>query len=295
MLRLLDDRSVTLKRRPPLSEMYVLSPYVYSDGGALHIMVRAVPRLDERPRDKIARIYHGVGRSELEFVMDDDPSIAPGPDIDDEGGCEDPTVIRDGATLYVFYTGYNRVAERGLLMMAAGPDYRSLRKRGVVFDDPRYHKAKEATLVPTRSGWHMFFEYAAGEASLIGAARAPSLTGPWEFVDSPLKPRPEAWDRWHLSTGPIVGAERPRPVMLYNGATRDAHWRIGWAAFAGDYTRVAERSEQPLLSPPADRPQGWTDIVFAASAIESADHVELYYSVADQDVRRAVLAFDESP
>lgn len=293
MLRPLDDRSVSLLRRPPLSEMYVLSPYVYLDEGELHVMVRAVPRLDERPRDKIASIYHGKGRNELEFVMDDEPTIAPGPDIDDEGGCEDPTVIRDGAALYVFYTGYNRLAERGLLMLASGPDSHSLHKRGVIFDEPRFHNAKEATLVPARAGWHIFFEYAANDASLIGAARAASLEGPWDFVPFPLAPRPQSWDSWHLSTGPVVGGATGRPMMLYNGATRDARWRIGWAVFDADFTRVVDRCEQPLLSPPAVRPEGWSDIAFAASAIESSDRIDLYYSVADQDVRRAVLTYDE--
>jgi len=111
-------------------------------------------------------------------------------------------------------------------------------------------------------------------------------------VQPPLfEARPDQWDAWHLSTGPIIISDPERPVMFYNGATQDAHWRIGWIAFNAEYTRVVARGGAPVIVPP--KPEGdATDIAFAASAVEVDDTIFLYYSIADKDMVRAVLRRD---
>jgi predicted GH43/DUF377 family glycosyl hydrolase len=78
--------------------------------------------------------------------------------------------------------------------------------------------------------------------------------------------------------------------MFYNGATRDAHWRIGWAAFDAGYTRIVARSADPLIVPPPGE-TGDTDIAFAASCVKQGSGVHLYYSVADKSLFRAALHF----
>jgi predicted GH43/DUF377 family glycosyl hydrolase len=74
--------------------------------------------------------------------------------------------------------------------------------------------------------------------------------------------------------------------MFYNGATRDAKWRIGWIAFDAGFTRVVARRDDPLIIPPPAGP-GDTDIAFAASAVEERNAISLYYSIADKDMIRA--------
>ena len=76
--------------------------------------------------------------------------------------------------------------------------------------------------------------------------------------------------------------------MFYNGATRDAHWRIGWAAFDAGYDRVVARSDAPLVQPDGAH-EGATDIAFAASAFETPDGIFLYYSQSDQHLRRVTI------
>jgi predicted GH43/DUF377 family glycosyl hydrolase len=76
--------------------------------------------------------------------------------------------------------------------------------------------------------------------------------------------------------------------MFYNGATRDAKWRIGWIRFDPNYHVVIERCDDPLIVPPTPKTDE-TDIAFAASAITEDELIRVYYSVADQHMRRATL------
>ena len=281
---------LALDARPPLSEMYTLSPFVWGNGGRWEMLVRAVPRRDDHPELKIACAYYGVSEDGLRFLMDDGPAIAAGPDAADLDGCEDPTVAIWQGTHYVYYTGWNQSKKQGNLMLASGPDPRHLTKRGICLaSTAAVENPKEATLVSVHDGtWRLFFEYAADGASKIGIASAPAVDGPWTVNAPPFEARPDQWDCWHLSTGPMLQTGPNCPVMFYNGATQDAHWRIGWIAFNADYTEVVDRCAAPLIVPPA--PQGdHTDIAFAASAVEANDAVFLYYSIADQDMVRAVL------
>jgi hypothetical protein len=74
--------------------------------------------------------------------------------------------------------------------------------------------------------------------------------------------------------------------MFYNGASKDAHWRIGWVAFDGRM-HGSPRAVQPSLSPLL-RGDG-ANLVFAASALQRGRSVWLYYSMSDDRPTRATL------
>ena len=283
-----DSRPLTLERRGRFATMYVLSPFVWRADGRWHLLVRAVPRRDDEPRLKMAEAYYGVGDDGVHFVMDEAPALWPGPEEADLDGCEDPTVVLHEGRTHVWYTGWNQAQETGRLLYANGPNARDLTTRGVALDSTaEFANPKEATVAPSADGgWALFFEFARDEASVIGVARGEGLGGPWTGSSPLMEARGDHFDSWHLSTGPIVGAGGDRPVMFYNGASREAKWRIGWVAFDPDLTRVVDRCKQPLVTPPDDCPDGWTDIAFAASAVEDGDDVWLYHSIADRVLRR---------
>lgn len=290
--RVTGTEPVTLHRTNRLANMYVLSPFVWLDGDRFHMLVRAVPRRDDEPRLKMAEIWHGVSADGAHFDMDLSPILFPGPDLADLDGCEDPTVVIDGNAVRVWYTGYNQRQQTGRLLLARGPDCARLAKAGLAIDStPDFVNPKEATVVRAGTAqWRMYFEYASGGASLIGQASAGDLDGPWEDIGgSPLAPRPDRWDCWHLSPGPIVGEGTARPTLFYNGATQDARWRIGWAQFDRKFTKLVGRCDEPLICPEGPLAEGATDIAFAASAVERDRQVWLYYSQSDQDMRRATL------
>jgi hypothetical protein len=131
------------------------------------------------------------------------------------------------------------------------------------------------------------------------------VAGPWHEQPQPFAPRADCWDDWHLSTGPLLTHDRDYPVMFYNGATRDAHWRIGWVVFDCNYSRIVARCEEPLIVPPVPNPhdQAAVDIAFAASCVvpetapqrsSSSDQAPanpefwIYYSIEDRALERAV-------
>ena len=273
----------------PLSEMYTLSPFAWQDHAGYSLLLRAVPHSDN-PAEKIAEIYYGRSDDGLHFKMNDHPVIAPGPDEADRDGCEDPTLVFDQDTCFVYYTGWNETKKEGQLLLATGREPWNLNKQGVALPSSNGHaNPKEATVISVGDGtWRLFFEYAEAGASKIGMATSPKADGPWTITAPLVIARPDKWDAWHLSTGPILSANPECPVMFYNGATQDAHWRIGWIAFNSGYTEIVARCGEPLIVPQPSSP-GDTDIAFASSCVEVADEIFLYYSTADKDMRRATI------
>jgi predicted GH43/DUF377 family glycosyl hydrolase len=283
-------RSLELERKSPLAEMYTLSPFVWKRRTQYGLLLRAVNR-STIAAEKVARVYYGHSRDGLRFSMGDHPVIAPGPGEDDQDGCEDPTLAIVEGTYYVYYTGWNQTYKRGQLLLAAGSDIKRLKKRGVALSSrPRHENPKEATIVSVADGtWRLFFEYAFGGASKIGIASARAVFGPWRILHSFFDSRPESWDSWHLSTGPVLSTDPRRPVMFYNGATQEAQWRIGWAVFDETYARIVARCEEPIITPPPPGKTSDTDIAFAASSVEESDAIYLYYSIADKNMFGATV------
>ena len=283
---------VTLQRANRLVDMYVLSPYVWMADDRYHLLVRAVPARDDEPRLKMSEIWYGVSDDGVDFTMEIAPTLFPGPDMIDLDGCEDPTVAFDGTRFRVWYTGYNEQQETGRLLLAHGPDRSRLVKTGVVIDSvPAFANPKEAAIGPVRGGgWAMFFEYSRDEASAIGRVVADGLDGPWrDKAEASLAARAGRWDDWHMSPGPIIDGDTDRPTMFYNGGSRDAEWRIGWATFDPTLAKVTARSDEPLITPGDDLADDDNDMVFAASAVVVGDEVLLYFSQADKDLRVARL------
>jgi beta-1,2-mannobiose phosphorylase / 1,2-beta-oligomannan phosphorylase len=290
-------RSVPLELTDPgpLAEMYTLSPFVWRANGRYKLLLRAVNRA-EREEDKVARIHYGESEDGLQFRMDHQPVIAPGPGPEDQDGCEDPTVAVVDDTLYVYYTGWNQAKKEGQLLLAAGPSPDRLQRRRVaIASSEAFQNPKEASIAPCEDGtWRLFFEYATQGASRIGIAFADSVEGPWTMQASPFTVRDGSWDSWHLSPGPILLSDPSHPVMFYNGSTEEIAWRVGWIMFDAGYTRVVARCEQPLFEPPAPDP-GYRDIAFAASSVQRDGDIWLYYSLADKDMMRGTLRQSPDP
>ncbi|WP_267414858.1 glycosidase [Sphingomonas sp. GC_Shp_4] len=274
-----------------VSRRDLMSPYVWQlDDGTYAMLVRAVPRLGET--GDTGTIWYATSSDGLRFNASDTPVLSPGPGADDIGGCEDPTpVFRDDGSVVIYYTGVDATRSHGEMLYATGTSIDRLEKQGVAMPNtPSQGNIKEATLDRTVSGgWRMFYEFARSEASLIGLAVSNGVAGPWTDESDPFLPRPDSWDSWHLSTGPLLTSDKDRPVMFYNGATHDARWRIGWIAFDAEYAHVVARCIEPLITPPPALERTATDIAFAASVVAVGDQIWLYYSLADTHLYRAVI------
>jgi len=270
-----------------------MSPFVWREAdGRYGIMLRAVTRPGE-PLTDTGVIWAGWSEGGVHFKMLPQPVISPGPDAHDAGGVEDPTVVRmSDATYVVYYTGVLADMAHGELSYASGPSIDRLAKSGVALESTKTAgNTKEATVQQTADGhWRLFYEYAVEDSSRVGLAIGEGVGGPWTEQPTPFKPREGVWDNWHLSTGPMLMDDPDRPVMFYNGATRDARWRIGWIAFDRDCTKVVDRCIEPLIVPPPAEDRAATDIAFAASVVVEEDGgTWLYYSLEDRKLARACV------
>ena len=277
---------------PALMARDLMSPYIWGEpNGRFGIMVRAVTP-PGAPSTDTGVIWAGWSDDGRNFTMLDAPSIVPGPETHDAGGVEDPTVLcREDGSYLVYYTGVLADMAHGELSYAEGPSLDRLTKSGVVLASSKSEgNTKEATVERTADGhWRLFYEYAADEASRVGLAIGAEAVGPWTEQPTPFMPREGSWDDWHLSTGPLLVDDPDMPVMFYNGATRDARWRIGWVAFDRECRRVIDRGIEPLLTPPPAVDRGATDIAFAASVVTIDGAIWLYYSLEDRRLARALI------
>ncbi|WP_395644952.1 hypothetical protein [Terricaulis sp.] len=274
----------------PIKDRDFLSPYVWGEAEDYHMLVRSAPRTLSETGNTGA-IHYGESRDGVRFHVHAEPIIAPSYELD-IGGCEDPTVVTWRGQYIVYYTGVDKTRASGQMLYASGPTLDALQKRGVAYASSKTEgNTKEATIERTADGrWRLFYEFARKDASLVGLALGEGVAGPWHEQPAPFAPRENNWDSWHLSTGPLLTSDPDTPVMFYNGATRDARWRIGWIAFNRDCTEVVDRCIQPLITPPPPKQRNDTDIAFAASAMaHGEDCAHLYFSRADQLMFRAVI------
>jgi predicted GH43/DUF377 family glycosyl hydrolase len=281
--------SVEVKGPKAVEGAALMSPYVWGRDKGYGILVRVVPPPGAAPASTGA-IWYGESDDGLSFQLTDAPVIAPRRELD-IGGCEDPTLVLLEDRALVYYTGVDTAGATGQLLVAEGPDVQHLAKTRIALASSKSQgNTKEASIDRTLAdGWRLFYEYARDEASLVGLAIGPGPTGPWDEQPQPFAPRDKRWDSWHLSTGPLLTTHKDTPVMFYNGATRDARWRIGWVAFDADYRHVVDRCVEPLIAPPPRPDRALADIAFAASLLSEPDSAQsiLYYSCGDAWLERA--------
>src|SRR3546814_7249270 len=90
-----------------------MSPFVWTEGKRYRLLVRVLPR-PLGIGDPTGVIWCGDSSDGLSFTMRSEPSITPGPEPVDAGGCEDPTVVRGAEGAYlIFYTGVDVKRQQG--------------------------------------------------------------------------------------------------------------------------------------------------------------------------------------
>ena len=209
---------VRLEGPPELLDKNLMSPFAWTvgdgDDGELRALVRAVPP-DKQPGEQSGRLWYGEGDAGGPvFRMQDQPLITPGPGAEDAMGCEDPTVVQVDDGYIVYYTGVED-GGAGNLCCLKGESIESLEKQGVALKSTRTDKnTKEATILRNDDTWRLLFEYAHGGQSKIGLAFGAEPDGPWTEQADPFSARPDKWDKYHLSTGPLLRTDPERRPSL---------------------------------------------------------------------------------
>lgn len=263
----------------------LMSPYVWEQApGRFSMLLRVV----DDDADTTGTLWSATGDG-LNFTLAERPTIQPGPEEVDIGGCEDPTLVHVGGDCLVYYTGVSSDGTAQLLY-ATGPTIAELRKCGVAHASTASDRnTKEAAVERRGDRWVLLFEYSRDGHSRIGLATSVDPAGPWEEEHDPFRSRPGAWDGWHLSTGPLLIDEPGGPLMFYNGATKDGTWSIGWVRFNPDCSAPLARSEEPLIRAPAEGGPDGRHIAFAASAVPAGASTWLYYTLNDRALYRATV------
>ena len=263
----------------------LMSPFVWQQrAGRYSMLVRVVPEDGKTT----GSIWFATGDG-IAFHAEAKPILEPGPDDLDIRGCEDPTVVPADGECIVYYTGVRKdgVAQ---LLYASGPDVHSLTKRGVAHASTSADKnTKEAAVERSDGRWLLLFEYSRDDRSRMGRAEGEKPAGPWKEQADPLIVRPNAWDSWHLSTGPLLLDEPDGPLMFYNGADAAGNWAIGWVRFDECCRSETARCDRPLISSPTVPGPDGRRIAFAASAVSDGAEIALYYSENDRSLHRANL------
>lgn len=285
----------TVERTEPLSiecsavtaGAELMSPYVWRlPDGRLGILVRVVGL---GHGESTGTIWYGESNDGLVFRLGTGPVLAPDPDGDDAGGCEDPTVVVHDGELFVFYTGVDADGKNGRLLWAKGTHPQSLVKQGVALASVKgQENVKEAEFAVVNGHWTLGYEYACDEASSIGTAEGEGPSGPWLKTPHEFSTREGKFDSWHLSPGPLLLEDVEHPVMFYNGGTRDAEWAIGWVRFDHRRNEIIGRCQEPVIPPPGE--EGGRNMAFAASLILVGEELHLYFTCNDRTPMRAVTS-----
>lgn len=271
-------------RGDKFSQCDLMSPFVWPRlDGQFALLFRAVPA----DRRVTGEIWLAMGDGTT-FDADESPLLSPGPGDLDIGGCEDPTFVKTDDGCLVYYTGLRRDGSAQLLY-AAGPEIRSIAKRGVAHAATRSdHNTKEATVERLGERWILLFEYSRAGRSRVDRALGDGPAGPWREELDPFEARADKWDWWHLSTGPLLLDDPLAPLMFYNGADKEGNWAIGWVVLNADCSRVVARCDGPLIPAPGAGPDG-RRIAFAASAVVRPSEIWLYFTENDRSMFRATL------
>lgn len=221
----------------------------------------------------------------------------------DQLAVEDPTIVKDGQTYYVFHSAVspkenNQGVQVGIQVVTGdslqhlGTEKQtvltpkevrdSLGKEVDMVKEPEFYYGKDKL-------WHMIFEHTGRGISEIAVAESPRITGPYRNHRPLLEVRPGGWDSQHVSPGPLLFTSGGDILMFYNGRgpksseDRTPSWSIGYTIIDTKTGAIIDRSKTPIIRPPEEIGPGNQLISFANSITskEGPRNHRLYYTVAD--------------
>ena len=221
----------------------------------------------------------------------------------DQLAVEDPTIVKDGQTYYVFHSAVspkekNEGVQVGIQVVTGDSLQRLGTKKQTVLTpkEVRNSLGKEVDMVKEPEFyygkdqlWHMIFEHTGRGKSEIAIAESPQITGPYRNHRSLLEVRPGTWDSQHLSPGPLLFTSGGDILMFYNGRgpknseDNTPSWSIGYTIIDTKTGAIIDRSGTPIIRPPEEIGPGNQLISFANSITskEGPRIHRLYYTVAD--------------
>jgi len=249
---------------------------------------------------KLYRAQDNEGTSRLGYAESNDgvhfrqkaqPVFSPKEEYENDGGVEDPRLVKIGSLYYLTYTGYNK--KDAQLCLATSRDLVHWERRGILL--PAYTgnwntgwTKSGAILAEKIHGRHWMYWLGTlpDQTDQIGLSFSDDLVHWVEATKTPVLPRrPGRFDSRVVEPGPPPVLTPGGIVLIYNGADDDFVYRTGIAIFdREDPSKLIYRSEQPVFAPELE----WEkvgqvpNIVFVEGLLAEKDRFLLYYGGADK-------------
>ena len=258
-----------------------------------------------RHGNKIVMLYRAQdanGTSRLGYASSDDglhfsrraePVLSPEMPYEENGGVEDPRLIKIGRTFYVTYTGYNK--KDAQLCLATSRDLLHWERQGILLPayqgnwNKRWTKSGAIVSKKIHGKYWMYWLGTSSEGvDEMGLSYSKDLLHWTEATKAPvLAGRPGQFDARVVEPGPPPLVTNEGIVLIYNGADEHLVYRTGIAIFdRNDPSKLLWRSEQPVFAPE----QSWEktgqvpNVVFVEGLIEETNRFLFYYGGADKYV-----------
>lgn len=240
-----------------------------------------------------SRLGYASSKDGVHFKPRPEPVLSPEADYEKNGGVEDPRLVEIDGTYYLTYTGYN--TKDAQLCLATSKDLQHWERKGVIL--PAYKgnwnrgwTKSGAILTQKVNGryWMWWLGTAADKTDQMGLASSSDLVHWTEETQSPVLPkRPGMFDSRVVEPGPPPVMTKDGILLIYNGATNNLVYTVGWALFdKNDPRKVLARAEQPIFGPEKE----WEkvgqvpNVTFVEGMVRERNRWLFYYGGADKYV-----------
>jgi len=240
-----------------------------------------------------SRLGYAESSDGIHFTRRNEPVLSPETDYEQDGGVEDPRLVRFGDTFYLTYTGYNK--KDAQLCLATSKDLVHWDRKGIIIPANKGNWnvkwTKSGAIAPAKIAgryWMYFLGTSADGNDQAGVASSNDLLHWTEASQTPVLPvRPGHFDSRVAEPGPPPIVTPQGIVLLYNGADDHLVYRAGVAIFARhDPRKLLWRSDTPIFAPEED----WEkvgqvpNVVFVEGVVRRASSWLFYYGGADRYV-----------
>jgi predicted GH43/DUF377 family glycosyl hydrolase len=222
-----------------------------------------------------------------------EPVLSPEAPYEENGGVEDPRLVKIGKTFYLTYTGYNK--KDAQLCLATSRNLMHWKRKGILL--PAYQGnwntgwTKSGAILSQKiqgKYWMYWLGTSPDKKDEMGLSYSSDLIHWTEATKTPvLARRPGKFDERVVEPGPPPLLTKDGIVLIYNGADERLVYRTGVAIFdRNDPRKLLGRSEEPVFAPE----QSWEktgqvpNVVFVEGLIEETNRFLFYYGGADKYV-----------
>lgn len=238
-----------------------------------------------------SRLGYATSKDGLHFSRAVQPVLTPEATYEENGGVEDPRLVKIGDIYYLTYTAYNK--RDAQLCLATSLDLIHWERQGILL--PAYRGnwnvgwTKSGAITSQKihgSYWMYWLGTAPDKTDQMGLSYSKDLVHWTEATATPVLPRrPGKFDSRVVEPGPPPIVTEKGIFLIYNGADDQLVYRTGLAVFdRKDPGKLLWRSDAPLFAPELEweRVGQVPNVVFVEGMIEEKNRLLLYYGAADK-------------